>query len=172
MYLFKASSVTTVQPTTASRSLPDQSEYIVMSCFLIITILVLLEVLKGTTYIIISRTLFLWKHSGTPLIRTLGDMTWGVFHLAKTIRNCHGKVHLVKNLFHLTQVPFIYAPVTKQDGGTDIALNSLEVVIPCKSSWMEPAFSTETFQRENRTTFSNFHLFPGTFQCNARKTRV
>ena len=39
MYLFKASSVTTVQPTTASRSFSDQSEYIVMSCFLIITIL-------------------------------------------------------------------------------------------------------------------------------------
>ena len=31
VYFFKASPVTTVQSTTASRSLPDQSEYIIMS---------------------------------------------------------------------------------------------------------------------------------------------
>ena len=45
----KASPVTTVQPTTASRSFPDQSEYIVMSCLLIVSLLflVLLEVLKS-----------------------------------------------------------------------------------------------------------------------------
>ena len=28
------------------------------------------------------------------------------------------------------------------------------------------------FQRQSRTTFQKFHLFPGTFQWNARKTRV
>ena len=33
-----------------------------------------------------------------------------------------------------TQVPFVYAVVTKiQDGGTDIAINSIELVIPCKT---------------------------------------
>ena len=44
----KASPVTTVQPTTASRSFPDQSEYIVMSYLLIVSLLflVLLEVFK------------------------------------------------------------------------------------------------------------------------------
>ena len=41
----------------------------------------------------------------------------------------------VKNVFHLTQVPFDYALVIKiQDGGTDIALNSLELVIPYETS--------------------------------------
>ena len=45
----------------------------------------------------------------------------GVFHLAKTLRNFHGDVHRVKNMFHVTQVPFAYALVTKiQYGGTDI----------------------------------------------------
>ena len=77
----------------------------------------------------------------------------------------------MKNVFHLTQVPFDYALVTKiQDGGTDIALNSLELVIPCETSQMEHAFSPKNFQRENRTTFSKFHLFPETFQWNVWKT--
>ena len=41
----------------------------------------------------------------------------------------------MKNVFHLIQVPFDYGLVTKiQDGGTDIALNSLELVIPCETS--------------------------------------
>ena len=45
----------------------------------------------------------------------------GVFHLAKTFRNFHGNVHRVKNMFHVTQVPFAYTLVTKiQNGGTDI----------------------------------------------------
>ena len=45
------------------------------------------------------------------------------FHLPKTFGNFHGKVHRVKNVFHLTQVPFVYAFVTKiQDGSTDIAV--------------------------------------------------
>ena len=35
------------------------------------------------------------------------------------------KVHRVKNVFHLTQVPSI---------GTDIVVNSLELVIPCENS--------------------------------------
>ena len=57
------------------------------------------------------------------------------FHLPKTLRNFHGKVHRVNNVFHLTQVPFVYALVTKiQDGGTDIAPNSIELVIPRKNS--------------------------------------
>ena len=59
----------------------------------------------------------------------------GTFPFPKTLRNFHGKVHRVKKVFHLTQVPFVYALVTKiQDGGTDIALNSIELVIPCKNS--------------------------------------
>lgn len=41
----------------------------------------------------------------------------------------------VKNVFHLTQVAFAYAVVTKiQDGGTNIAVNNLEQVIPCENS--------------------------------------
>ena len=43
-------------------------------------------------------------------------------------------VHRVKNVFHLTKVPFVYALITKiQDGGTDIAVNSIEMVIPRKN---------------------------------------
>ena len=37
---------------------------------------------------------------------------------------------------------------------------------------MEHAFPPESFQRENRTTFSKFHLFPATFHWNAKKTCV
>ena len=37
---------------------------------------------------------------------------------------------------------------------------------------MEHAFSPENFQRENRTLFLEFRLFPGTFQWNASKTCV
>ena len=82
-------------------------------------------------------------------------------------KNFHGKVHRVKNVFHLTLVPFVYVLVTKiQDGDTDIALNRLELVIPCKNK-MEHAFPSKSFQRENRTTFSKFQLFPGIFQWNA-----
>ena len=45
----------------------------------------------------------------------------GVFHLAKTLRNFHGNFRRVKNMFHVTQVPFAYALVTEfQYGGTDI----------------------------------------------------
>ena len=60
----------------------------------------------------------------------------GVFHLRKTFGNFHGKVHRVKNVFHLTQVPFVYAFVTKiQDGDLDIAVNRLELaVIPSENS--------------------------------------
>ena len=60
----------------------------------------------------------------------------GVFHLPKTFGNFHGKVHRVKNVFHLTQVQFVYTFVTKiQDGGLDIAVNRLELpVIPCENS--------------------------------------
>ena len=59
----------------------------------------------------------------------------GVFHLPKTFGNFHGKVHRVKNVFYLTPVPSVYALVTKiQDGRKDLALNSLELVIPCENS--------------------------------------
>ena len=63
----------------------------------------------------------------------------GIFHdhLPKTFGNFHGKVHRVKNVFHLTQIKvlFAYSLVTKiQNGGTYIAVNSLELVIPCKNS--------------------------------------
>ena len=50
-----------------------------------------------------------------------------IFHLPKTFGNFHGKVHGVKSVFHLTQVPFVYALVTK-DGGKDIAVNSQKLV--------------------------------------------
>ena len=59
----------------------------------------------------------------------------GVFHLPKPFGNVHGKVHRVKNVFHLTQVPFVYALVPKiQNGGRDIAVNSMKLVIPCENS--------------------------------------
>ena len=97
----------------------------------------------------------------------------GVFHLPKTFGNFHGKVYRVKNVFYLTPIPSVYSLVTKiQDGGTDLALNSLELVIPREISLMDHAFPPERFQRENRTTFSKFFLFPGTFQWNAWKTCV
>ena len=53
----------------------------------------------------------------------------------KPFGNFNEKIHRVKNVFHLTQVPFAYALVTKiQDGGTNIAVNNLEQVIPCENS--------------------------------------
>ena len=40
----------------------------------------------------------------------------------------------MKNAFYLTQVSFFHALVTKIQGGdTDIAVNNLELVIPCKN---------------------------------------
>ena len=65
------------------------------------------------------------------------SLTVDVFHLPKTFRNSHGKVHQVKNALLLTQVPFVYALVTKiQGGGRDIAVsvNSMELVISCENS--------------------------------------
>ena len=63
---------------------------------------------------------------------SLNSNLMGAFYLPKTLRNFHGPVHRVKNVFHLTSV---YALVTKiQDGGTDIPVNSLELVIPCENS--------------------------------------
>ena len=44
--------------------------------------------------------------------------------------------------------------------------------IPCENSRMERAFSSESFQRENRTTFSKFYLFLGRLQWNAWQTCV
>ena len=41
------------------------------------------------------------------------SLTLGSFHLSKTLRNFHGEVYRVKNVFHLTQVPFFHALVTK-----------------------------------------------------------
>ena len=64
-----------------------------------------------------------------------GGKRGGRFHSPKTFGNFLGKVHRVKNVFHLTQFPFVYALVTKiQDRGTDFAVNSLELVIPCENS--------------------------------------
>ena len=59
----------------------------------------------------------------------------GRFPFTKNFENFHGKVHRVKNVFHLIQVPFVYAFVTKiQDGGLDIAVNRLELpLIPCEN---------------------------------------
>ena len=50
-------------------------------------------------------------------------------YLPKTFGNFYEKVDGVKNVFHLTQVRFVYYTlVTKiKDGGADIALNSLIV---------------------------------------------
>ena len=79
----------------------------------------------------------------------------GRFPFTKNFRKLPLKGPSSEERFHLTQVPFVYAFVTKiQDGSTDIAVNSLELpVIPCENSWMEHAFSPEIFQRENRTIF-------------------
>lgn len=61
------------------------------------------------------------------------NVTLGAFYLPKPLRNLHGKVHRMKNVFHLTQVPFLYTLVTKiQEDGRDIAVNSLE--LPCENS--------------------------------------
>ena len=47
-------------------------------------------------------------------------------HLPKTFGNFHGKGHRVKNVFHVTQVPLVYALVTKtKDGGIAIYGDSL-----------------------------------------------
>ena len=81
--------------------------------------------------------------------------TQGTFHLPGTLRNLHAKVHRVKNVFLLTQVPFVYALVTKiQDGGTDVAVNSLQPLIPRKKirKW------NMRLKRENRTTSLIFQL--------------
>jgi len=62
-------------------------------------------------------------------------MTTGDFHLPKTLRNFPGEVHRVKNVFHLTQVPLLHALIIKiQNGDTDIAVDSLELMIPCENS--------------------------------------
>ena len=54
----------------------------------------------------------------------MARVTRGAFHLPNTF-------HRVKNAFYLT---FFHALVTKIQGGdTDIAVNSLELVIPCKN---------------------------------------
>ena len=53
--------------------------------------------------------------------RSVFRRAMGVFHLAKTLRNFHENFHRVKNMFHVTQVPFAYVLVTKfQDGDADI----------------------------------------------------
>ena len=45
----------------------------------------------------------------------------------------------MKNVFHLTQVPFVYALVAKiQEDGRDIAVKSLK--LPCENSYFEHAF--------------------------------
>ena len=47
----------------------------------------------------------------------------GRFPFTKNFRKLPWKGHRVKSVFHLTQVPFVYALVTKiQDGGTLISL--------------------------------------------------
>ena len=119
---------------------------------------------------------------------------WGVFRLPKTFENFHGKVHRVKIMFILTQIPFVYVLVSKIQDGTEIVVNSVELVIPFANSNLVPrAFPThflrekpwgrgwcklingtclESFQRENRTTFSKLHLFSATFPWNAWKTCV
>ena len=62
-------------------------------------------------------------------------MTTGAFHLPKTLRNFHGEVQRVKNVLHLTQVPLFHALIIKiQNGDTDIAVDSLELVIPSENS--------------------------------------
>ena len=41
----------------------------------------------------------------------------------------------MKNVFYFTQVAFVYDLVTKiQDGATDIAVNSMKLVILCENS--------------------------------------
>ena len=70
----------------------------------------------------------------------------------------------MKNLFHLTQVPFVYALVTKiQDGGTDITVNSIELVIPCKNLKIKLAFPSEKFPVGKLDYLFNFAVIPGDF---------
>ena len=55
----------------------------------------------------------------------------------------------MKNAFYLTQVPFFHALVTKIQGGdTDITVNNLELVIPCKTC--------ECLPFQNPTYYWNF----------------
>ena len=44
-----------------------------------------------------------------------------------------GEVHRMKNMFHLTHVHSLMLVTKIQDGDTDIAVNSLELVIPCEN---------------------------------------
>ena len=90
---------------------------------------------KGNWVRIIGR----FEKSGIQLQSLTGErklglvrISGGVFHLPKPFGNVHWKVHRVRKVFHLTQVPFVYTLVPKmQNGGKDIAVNNLELVIAC-----------------------------------------
>ena len=87
----------------------------------------------------------------------------GAFHLPKTLRNFHGEVHRVKNVFYLTQIPFFHALVTKiQDGDTDITVNSLELVIPCEKK-NGTSISTGKFQTGKQDYLFKIPLILGNF---------
>ena len=86
----------------------------------------------------------LLAHTSCPIFRLKLDRL-GVFHLPKTFGNFHEKIHRVKNVFHFPQVPFAYALVTKiQDRGTDMAVDSLELVIIGKKKTIQCTTTTTT----------------------------
>ena len=79
-------------------------------------------------------------------------------HLPKTFGNFHGKVHRVKNVFHLTQVPLVYALVTKtQDGGIAINGDSLWKLVN------GTYFFIEKFSTGKQDYLFKIPLIPGNF---------
>ena len=93
-------------------------------------------------------------HVSSSTNHSCATVNWYVnkwcFPTFSTFGNFHEKVHRVKNVFHQTQVLLVYAPVTKiQDGGTDIAVNSLELVIHCENSQMEHALTQFPTQKQD-----------------------
>ena len=92
-------------------------------------------------------------------------------YLPKPFGNFHEKVDRMNNVFHLTQVRFVYAFVTTPK------FKMVAQISPwiAYNWWLfvnGTCASTGNFQREKRATFPKLHLFPGTFQWNALKTCV
>ena len=123
----------------------------------------------------ISEVGFLWESLGWARIKCLLSALTNVHavsiyqNLSETSmeRSIEWRMCSIWHKFH----SFMRSSPKFKTGSTDIAVNILELpVTPCENSWMEHAFSLEIFQRENRTTFLKFQLFPGTWY--AQKTCV
>ena len=82
-------------------------------------------------------------------------------------------VHRVNNMFHFTQVPAVYALVTKFKMVAHLLLwITQNRRLHARKLVNGTCISTRKFQQENGTTFSKVHLFPGIFQWNAHKMCV